>query len=78
MPMSAVVNPKAVLPFLQVCSCGMELGDWIAGPGKVRCEVAGVIITPPPVLPFAVVVLQLSWGLVLLSMLVLLSESPLR
>lgn len=76
--MSAVVNPKAVLPFPQVCSRGMELGDWIAGPGKVRCEVASVIITPLPVLPFAVVVLQLSWGLALLSVLILLSESPLR
>jgi hypothetical protein len=31
-------------------SRGNELGDRIAGPGKVRCEVASVIIPPFPML----------------------------
>ena len=58
-------------------SRGIELGDWIVGPGKVRCEVAGVVI-PLPMLLVAVVLLQLSWGLALPSVLMLLTESPLR
>ena len=47
-------------------SRGMELGDWIVGPGKVRCEVAGVVMQPP-ILLVAVVLLQLNWGLALPS-----------
>jgi hypothetical protein len=31
-----------------------RVGDWIAGPGGVRCDVAGVVIPPLPVLMFAV------------------------
>ena len=37
-------------------SCGVELGDRITG----RCEVAGVVIQPLPVLLFAVMMLQLN------------------
>jgi hypothetical protein len=59
-------------------SRGIELGDWIVGPGKVRCEVAGVVMPPLPMLLVAVVLLQLSWGLALPSVLILLTESPLR
>jgi hypothetical protein len=59
-------------------SRGIELGDRIAGPGRVRWEVAGVVIPPLPVLLVAVVLLQLNWGLALPSVLMLLTESPLR
>jgi hypothetical protein len=57
-------------------SRGIELGGRIA-PGKMMCEVAGVVIPPLPVLLFAVVVLQLNWRLALPSVLILLTESPL-
>jgi hypothetical protein len=59
-------------------SRGINLRNYIAGPGKVRCEVAGMVISSLHVLLFAVVVLQLNWRLALPSVLVLLNKSPIR
>lgn len=44
----------------------------------MRCEVAGMFIPPLPVLLFAVVLVQLNWGLALLSVPIPLTESPLK
>jgi len=53
---------------------GIELGDRIAGPGKVRWEAAGMVIHPLPVLLVVIMLLQLA----LLSVPMLLTESSLR
>ena len=75
--MSAVVNPEAAPFSLRLNSaCGIELGDRIVGPGKVRWQVAEAVIRP--MLPVAIVLLQLSWGLALPSVLIMLTEFPLR
>jgi hypothetical protein len=43
---------------------------------KMRCEVAGMFIPPLPVLLSAVVLVQLNWGLALLSVPIPLTEPP--
>jgi hypothetical protein len=50
----------------------------IAAPGRARCEVASVAISPLPMLLVAIVLLQRNWGLALPSVLMLLTKSALR
>jgi hypothetical protein len=50
-PMLVVVNPGGGSSFLSSEKLrGIELGDRIAGRGKVRCEVASVVIPLFPML----------------------------
>lgn len=62
-------------------SDGIELGDKITGPESVTCELAGLVTPPAPSMLLLVVAvdrLQLNCGWALLSVLMLLTDWPLR